>query len=740
MNNASTSDILVVDDREENILAITSVLEPVGAVLHTANSGEAAIKLARQHDFAAILLDVQMPGMDGFETASHLRELERTHEVPILFITATEMDDQQIVRGYALGAIDYLIKPFPADLLQSKVKTYISLSERMKKMRSRLLSSAEDEVINILVVNDNVSGLLATRTVLAALGEQVKVFPVQTAKAALRLLLKHTFELILLDVNMPDMDGFELAAVLRQNDRCRNTPLAFVTATAHAVTDIQRGYAAGAVDFIFVPIAPELLCAKVTALLRQFRQQRVLERQLSEIEHLNSALQAANLEKEKVNASLERRVRERTSELRETNAVLKEEIAVRKKVDLEVSALNTKLHGLIKSIQSLSTAHTQETLNRIIVTSARELAEADGATIIFQEGDRCHYADEDALEPLWKGKRFPASTCISGWSMLDAQAIVIPDIYKDERIPKEFFKSTFVKSLAMIPIGENSPHAAIGVYWKTPATPAEIELKLLKTLADAAAGAIENIHLLNDLEERVHIRTAQLEAANNELESFAYSVSHDLRAPLRAINGYTQILTGEYGAHLDEEGKRLCSVITTNTDKMGSLIDDLLEFSHIGRAIVKKVSVDMTSIVKAAFTETTSTAERQRIRFKVKTLPPALADESLIKQVWINLISNAVKFSSKLPEAIIEVSCEKDKNEHIYTIKDNGAGFDMQFADKLFEVFSRLHSSTEFAGTGVGLAIVQRIIKRHGGRIWAESEQGKGATFRFTLGDKISET
>lgn len=243
----------------------------------------------------------------------------------------------------------------------------------------------------------------------------------------------------------------------------------------------------------------------------------------------------------------------------------------------------------------------------------------------------------------------------------------------------------------------------------------------------------EVLRLNAELEQRVALRTAQLEESNRELEAFSYSVSHDLRAPLRGIDGFTRILQDDYADKLDAEGRRVLGIICGESRRMGCLIDDLLRFSRLSRQELAVSTVDMTQLARDVFDVLIAAKPKHAPRLVLKPLPPIPGDRATLRQVFVNLLGNAVKFTAHQPEPVIEVGGTDDGGMVTFYVKDNGVGFDERFSAKLFGVFQRLHSEEEFEGTGVGLALVQRIIHRHGGRVWTEGRLGLGATFYFTL-------
>jgi PAS domain S-box-containing protein len=246
--------------------------------------------------------------------------------------------------------------------------------------------------------------------------------------------------------------------------------------------------------------------------------------------------------------------------------------------------------------------------------------------------------------------------------------------------------------------------------------------------------AQEALRQLNaNLEQRVIERTTQLEAANKDLEAFSYSVSHDLRAPLRAIGGFSTILLDDHSAALDADGLRYLQLVEKSAQQMGQLINDLLTFSQTGRQPLTVQTVNTADVVNACLTDLQDMQENRHVDVSVGELPDCEADASLLRQVWLNLLANALKYTRKRDPAVITIGSQQEGGRDSYFVQDNGAGFDMKYADKLFGVFQRLHRTDDYEGTGVGLALVQRIVQRHGGRVWAEANLNLGATFHFTL-------
>ena len=275
-------------------------------------------------------------------------------------------------------------------------------------------------------------------------------------------------------------------------------------------------------------------------------------------------------------------------------------------------------------------------------------------------------------------------------------------------------------------------YAALNKWYEISAYPSGNGLSVyFKDVTERKKAAEEITKLNSELEERVLRRTEQLKKSTEEMEAFSYSISHDLRAPLRGIIGFANILEEDYGSKLDDEARRITTVIKKNTTRMGMLIDDLLSFSRMGRQELMKTNVDSNKLVKDIIVEVD--ANRKKIEWILHPLPVIKADANTLNQVWINLISNAIKYSGNADKPKIEIGSIQKNGSITFFIKDNGVGFDEKYKAKLFKVFQRLHTSEEFEGTGIGLAIVDKIISKHGGEVWVEAELNKGATFYFSL-------
>jgi PAS domain S-box-containing protein len=398
---------------------------------------------------------------------------------------------------------------------------------------------------------------------------------------------------------------------------------------------------------------------------------------------------------------LDDRVKERTAELQEVNAALLSEVSERRK--------------------------SQEAL-RIANAYNRSLIEAslDPLVTIDPEGK---ISDVNS-----------ATEAITGYSRSDLIGTDFSDYFTEPKKAREGYMRVFQEGFVQdypLAIRQRSGHVTPVLY--NASVYRDDSGNVIGVFAAARdvteiKKAYEEVQKSRDqLEIRVQERTADLSAANKELESFSYTVSHDLRAPLRAIDGFTKMILDDTSAQLDEETKRRFGIIRKNTQVMGQLIDDLLSFSRLGRTEMRLSEIDMTRLAADVADDLRPKDDGRIIDMKISRLPAARGDRTLLRQVMVNLMSNAVKFTKKRQSPVIEVGGHEAGVENVYYVRDNGAGFDMKYYDKLFGVFQRLHSTSDYEGTGVGLAIVQRIIRRHNGRVWAEGEIDKGACFYFTL-------
>jgi len=546
-----------------------------------------------------------------------------------------------------------------------------------------------DTKLRILHLEDNENDAELIRLTLSRSGLACDIRNVNSGDDYLAALQWSDFDVILSDSGIPGYNG--IAAMDAARDRCPTVPFIFVSGQIQL--DTVTGGARHPAD-------------------------RVSK---SELDKLGPAIESA---------------------LQRSQALLAR--APLPPADPSATALRA-MQKLVGVVQQLSLARNLQAVMDIVRHAARDLAEADGASFVLRDGELCFYAEEDAIAPLWKGQRFPLSTCVSGWAMLNKQTAVIEDIYKDPRVPHDAYRPTFVKSMVMTPIRSTAPIGAIGVYWAKLHAPTVAETELLKALADSTSVAIESVDLLANLEKRVtertqelHRRSAELEVLNRELEAFSYSVAHDLRAPLITIDGFSQVLLESFSTQLDETGRGHLERISTAVRRMHRLINDLIELSKVVCAPMQRSQVDLSRTANEIITglrENSPDRAPQTTEVFVAPDLNAEGDAGLLRIALENLLSNAWKFTSKTAAPRIDVGTRKDdQGRDVYFVRDNGAGFDPRFARTLFGPFQRFHTQSQFQGTGVGLATVQRIVHRHGGEIWAEAAVDQGACFYFTLG------
>lgn len=400
---------------------------------------------------------------------------------------------------------------------------------------------------------------------------------------------------------------------------------------------------------------------------------------------------------------------------------------------------------LLDAVTALASARDEAAVCAIVRKAARELTEADGVTFVLRQGDHCYYVDEDSIAPLWKGRRFPLETCISGWTMLNRQHVVVPDIYSDERIPHDAYRPTFVKSLAMVPVRRENPIAAIGAYWATQHTATPAEIGVLQSLADAAALALYNVQLDANLkaalrQERDARESA--ESASRLKDEFLALLSHELRTPLHVINNWLWQL---------KQGKSIApailakalEVIERNTALQSRLVDDLLDVS---RAAAGKLSIDSQLVQLGTLCSAAIEAAQPAAQEKSITLhllmgdnPRIWGDSDRLQQVLWNVLSNAIKFSGK--GGLVELQVMRDGARASVVVKDNGPGVPPGFLPHMFDRFRQADASMtrRQGGLGLGLTIVREIMSLHGGTVSAESagkDQGTSIRLEFAVAEE----
>ncbi|HVV37819.1 MAG TPA: GAF domain-containing sensor histidine kinase [Acidimicrobiales bacterium] len=390
---------------------------------------------------------------------------------------------------------------------------------------------------------------------------------------------------------------------------------------------------------------------------------------------------------------------------------------------------------LIIAVRALASARRMDDIVEVVRHAARELVDADGATFVLRDEGCCFYVDEDAIAPLWRGQRFPLEACISGWSMLHAQQVVIPDIYLDDRIPHDAYRPTFVRSLVMTPVRAEESVAAIGTYWADNHVATESELDVLQALADSTAVAIESVRVLTSLEQRVQERTAELAAANRDLKAFAHLAAHDLRNPLLTAGAYVELALRTDGDNLTEEGIEALEEAQAAHQRMTELVSAILEYSTVAQADMHRERVDLDTVVARACADLDALIKQRHAVVTVRSpLPSTFGNEPLLERAVQNVIANAINYGDPVaPHVIVEGACHDDGWVTL-AISDNGAGVSAAERDTIFAMFTRGKSGRDGAdGFGLGLALVDRVMEKHRGAVTVGEGPEGGAQFTLSL-------
>lgn len=673
--------VLIVDDQAENRDVLHAMLEHRGYRLLEAESGQEGLEIARKEAPDLIITDVLMPQMDGYEFVRQLRGDPAIAQTTVIFYTASYIEAESRKLARACGVIYLIVKPAEPEEVFKRIDAALGRQEPLPI--PALAEDFEREHLHLLTdkLAEKVDELeRVNRELQCEIAEREKA---DAEKRASEQRYRKLFEYAPDGILIANPEGYYLDANVSM---CRMLGYSREELIGLSALDI-------AIPEEFPHIAPALSTIKSKLDYYREWQFRRKDGSVFPVEVIATLMPDGNV------LAMFRDIteRKRGEEALRTSEERMQAVIEHMTEGLVMSRLDGELIHWNRAALEMHGFTTSEEWRRWLPEFAAifEISTLEGAVLQFEQWP---------MPRLFRGEKYRD---------LEVRLRRIGTDW--ERIFR--YNGAIVRE----PSGE--PLAFITITDITARKLAEQEIRRLN------AG----------LERRVEERTAELAEANKELEAFSFSVSHDLRAPLRAIDGFSRMVIEDFAGQLPEEGRAHLEEVRRSAKEMARLIDDLLAFSRMSRCSLARETVEPEPLVRRVMADLCRGQESRQIDWRVGHLPSCEGDPAMLKQVFVNLLSNAIKFTGHRDRAVIEIGCEQKGEEPIYFVKDNGAGFDMRHVGKIFGVFQRLHGADEYEGSGVGLAIVQRVIHRHGGRVWAEGKPDFGATFYFTLPERTNE-
>jgi PAS domain S-box-containing protein len=799
---AGSINILIVDDEPKNLTVLEAVLDAPDYRLVRAGSADQALHALVVEEFALLILDIRLPGMTGFELAQMIKQRKKTADVPIIFLTAYYNEDQHVLEGYGTGAVDYLVKPVNPAILRSKVAVFADLHRKSRALVAEVTERCRVEE-QLRELNDTLEQRVIERSqalqiasaALHETGERYRslfdgsldaIFFIDADKrfkaanpAALRLITRTLEELKtipFLDLCAPDQ-----REALRQAFRDAFCRQGFAIDTALVTVTGER-------RDLFISGTPEIQGEKVVGIsciardiTQRIKTEEALRLSEARYRELIQALPAAVYTTDKrgritlynqAAVTLWGRDPEVGKDLwcgswkifrpdgtplpldecpmavtlREGRAIRGEEIVIERPD-------GTRRHVLphpepMRNVQGVVIG----AINMLVDITYRKRAEramVHLAAIVMSSEDAIISKNLQGTVTSWNGAAERLFGYTSDEMIGQPVSRLIPSDLQDEEtgILQRIGRGESIEQYETIRMRKDGTAFPISL---TVSPLIDLHGRIIgaskiarniteqKRVEEALRERDRTLTMVNDALKKQAVALAE---ANKELEGFSYSVSHDLRAPLRTIDAFSRIVEEEHGALLNDEGRRSLTIIRKAVGQAGELIDDLLEFSKLGRQGMTFRLVKMADLAREAADDLKIMQEDRQVDLTVGDLPSCQGDRRFLKLVWMNLLTNAFKYTKNRKETRIEVGWMPDDaspESVIYYVKDNGIGFNMAYAHKLFGVFQRLHRREDFDGNGVGLAVVQRIVQRHDGRVWAEGKVDEGATFFVSLRKAIA--